>query len=207
MDFAPSNQIPLACYKNAFDDYHFNKALEVVEKFFWNDFCDNYLELVKDQFFNPGNYSQELIAETQAVLYKLGFELIQWYAPFLPYITENIYQELYRAEYKEFSLHQTTYSSEHDHYDYVHDVKIVELLLEAVQQVRKIKTDAAVSLKTDIKLLTIHGTQNNTNNFLPVEKILAGVARAQEIRYSTQEVEQEVSLIDNQGIYSMVIHV
>jgi valyl-tRNA synthetase len=192
-------------YKQAFDDYLFHKALEVVEKFFWNDFCDNYLELVKDQFFNPGNYSPELIAETQAVLYKVGFELIQWYAPFLPYITENIYQELYKDSVNVTSLHQTTYSSEHDHYDYPHEVKVVELLLQAVQQVRKIKTDAAVSLKTDIKLLTIHCSAEQQKQLATVEKILAGVARSQQIQYTTAELEQEVSLIDNQGIYSMVI--
>lgn len=191
-------------YKDAFDDYQFNKALEAVEKFFWHDFCDNYLELVKDQFFNPGNYTPELIAETQAVLYKIGFELIQWYAPFLPYITEAIYQDLYRAEYKTVSLHQTTYSSDHDHYDYVHEASIIELLLEAVQQVRKIKTDAAVSLKTDIKKLTIHCSLEQQNKLAPVEKILAGVARAQAIEYSQHEAPT-LSLIDHEAIYSMII--
>ena len=123
----------------------------------------------------------------------------------MPYITETIYQELYKENYKVTSLHQTTYSSEHDHYDYVHEVKVVELLLLAVQHVRKIKTDAAVSLKTDIKLLTIHCTAEQEKQLATVEKILAGVARAQEIRYTTVKLEQEVSLIDNQGIYSMVI--
>ncbi len=193
-----------AAYKNAFNEYHFNRALETIEKFFWQDFCDNYLELVKDQFFNPGTYSKKLIAETQAVLYKLGFELIQWYAPFLPYITETIYQELYKDTVTVTSLHQTMYSSERNYYDYPQDVKTVEMLLEAVQQVRKIKTDAAVSLKTDIKLLSIHCSVEKQQQLAPVENVLKGVARAHMLEYSQHEAPQ-LSLIDNQGIYSMVI--
>lgn len=35
-------------YKVHFEDYEFGLALDVVEKFFWHDFCDNYLELIKD---------------------------------------------------------------------------------------------------------------------------------------------------------------
>lgn len=193
-----------AAYKHAFDGYHFHKALEVTEKFFWHDFCDNYVELVKDQLFNPGNYTKALVAETQAVLYKIGFELVQWYAPFIPYLTEVIYQELYRTTYAIPSLHQTTYSSEHDHYDYPQEVKLVALLLAAVQQVRKIKTDAAVSLKTDIKSLTIHCSHEQQRQLEHVENILKGVARAHTIAYSRHEAPQ-LSLIDHEGIYSMVI--
>ena len=30
-----------------FNNYEINKALEVIENFFWNIFCDNYLEIIK----------------------------------------------------------------------------------------------------------------------------------------------------------------
>jgi valyl-tRNA synthetase len=94
-------------YTKAFDQYQFNKALEGVEAFFWNDFCDNYIELVKDQFFSPDRYNPELVAETRATLYHIGFKLLQWYAPFMPFITEAVYLALYRETVQSPSLHQT----------------------------------------------------------------------------------------------------
>jgi len=49
------------------------RHLKRLRSFFWADFCDNYLELIKDRLFNAQNYDQALIAETQFVLYEVGF--------------------------------------------------------------------------------------------------------------------------------------
>ena len=190
-------------YKDAFEDYHFHKALEVVESFFWNDWCDSYIELVKDQFFNPHNYSAQQIDETRAVLHQVGYELIQWYAPFLPYITDAIYQDLYRAEYKLASLHQTQYTSDAQQYNFPDAVACVKILLEAVSQVRKLKTDATLSLKTDIDTLTISCSDAIRQQLQPVEKVLAGVARSSKLVYTTDALTQE--LIKTDETYNAVI--
>lgn len=190
-------------YKKAFDNYQFNKALEVIERFFWHDWCDNYIELVKDQFFNPSNYTPELIQETQAVLQQIGFELIQWYAPYLPYMTEAIYQDLYKAQHGFESLHQTVYVSGKTAHNYPEARATVELLLKAVQQVRKLKTDATLSLKTDIAELTVACTAEIAQQLHTVEKILAGVARTPKIAYSTQALPAVITQAGDS--YTMVI--
>lgn len=190
-------------YQEAFEKYQFHKALEIIERFFWNDWCDNYLELVKDQFFNPACYTASQTNETRAVLHHIGYELIQWYAPFLPYITDAIYQDLYRAEYAKTSLHQTQYISEQQQFSFPDAVTTVALLLKAASQVRKLKTDANLSLKTDIETLTISCDNGTKEQLGLVEKILAGVARSKSMVYTNQTHEQKLTSTDDK--YSAVI--
>ncbi len=195
-------------YKKSFELYNFHKALEHIERFFWNDWCDNYLELIKDQFFNPDNYTVEQKDETRAILYQVGFELLQWYAPFLPYITDAIYQELYKGDHGKDSLHQTTYSS------FVHGddsraegfpqaAATVQTLLMVVQHLRKLKTDKALSLKTELHTLTISCSESIQKELVTVEKIIKGVARTQTIIYAHEPMESK--LVDNHTLYEATI--
>ena len=49
-------------YQSYLEKNEFSLALDSLEKFFWKDFCDNYLEIIKDQLFNPDPYTLELSA-------------------------------------------------------------------------------------------------------------------------------------------------
>ena len=81
-------------------------ALGVLEQFFWNDFCDNYIELIKNQLFNPQEYEEKTVAATRWTLYHVGLRLLQLYAPYLPHVTETIYQKLYKKHEHTASVHQ-----------------------------------------------------------------------------------------------------
>ena len=62
-------------YNAYLDENEFGLALDVVEKFFWNNFCDNYLELIKDQLFNPENYTEFELKATRWTLvsYRIAY--------------------------------------------------------------------------------------------------------------------------------------
>ena len=76
------------------DKYEYCEARAGVEVFFWNCYCDNYLELVKGRVYNQdvkGNESAlHCISYTFNVILKL-------FAPFIPFITEEIYNNLYNT--------------------------------------------------------------------------------------------------------------
>ena len=76
----------------AFERCEYNKAVRACEAFFWGDWCDNYLEIVKDRFrdgtrFAPG----EVEAARQTLLYG-NYTLLRLFAPILPFLTEELYQ-------------------------------------------------------------------------------------------------------------------
>lgn len=145
-------------YRGYFERYEFGLALTTIDTCFWHDFCDNYLELLKDQFFNPEKYSPDTIHETQCMLARYGLQILQLYAPFVPYVTEEIYQQLYESVLDEgISLHTTQFSRIQSQ---VHDSRAAEsiaLVLAIVAGMRRCKTEKQLSLRTDIALLTIIG--------------------------------------------------
>ncbi len=76
------------------DGFEYCEAREHLENFFWKDYCDNYLELVKSRAYN-----KEIEHHNSAInCLSYTFELIlKMFAPFIPFITEEIYNNLYSS--------------------------------------------------------------------------------------------------------------
>ena len=70
--------------KNHMDKYEFNVVGSELYNFIWNDFCDWYIELSK---FNQNK-------TTKSVLLKVLTDILKMLHPFMPYVTEEIYQML-----------------------------------------------------------------------------------------------------------------
>ena len=85
-----------------FKEYEYSKAKLDTEKFFWSDFCDNYLEIVKKRVYQ-GEGNSKLSA--QYTLYYSLLKILKLIAPIMPFITEEIYQEYFRKNEKEKSIH------------------------------------------------------------------------------------------------------
>jgi len=70
------------------DNYQFNEAANLLYGFFWHEFCDWYLELIKSEINSPHN---------QVVMYKILEKFLRTLHPFMPFITEEIWQKLPHA--------------------------------------------------------------------------------------------------------------
>ncbi|MBX9831385.1 valine--tRNA ligase [Candidatus Babeliales bacterium] len=175
-------------YKRAFEEYEYSQALDAVERFFWHDFCDNYLELIKDQLFNPANYDQEVIQGTQRTLYEVGFGILQLYAPFVPHITESIYQLMFKEQEQVVSLQITKLDYARFAGSYSVSAQVIEHVLSIVAQVRRLKSEQQVSLKTSLQGLTICSKDQDLLNSLHKQAtLLKGITKAEEISFVVQE--------------------
>ena len=99
----------LPVVERGFDTYDFAIAREALDQFFWTEFCDDYVELVKDRFWTEASYTDEQRASARTTLSETLRTLLALYAPFLPFVTEELYQYMYAAHEGAVSLHVTSW--------------------------------------------------------------------------------------------------
>ncbi|WP_078399948.1 valine--tRNA ligase [Ehrlichia ruminantium] len=159
----------------SFDIFEYCVALDYIESFFWKDFCDNYLELVKKRAYGESVTNKENLSAVNTLSFVL-MALLKMLAPFMPYITEEIYSTLYNNG----SIH------DHDNWPVVNtslcnemDEQLGEDFIEILNQVRKIKANAQLSVKCKIYKLII----NSENYDFPIswENDLKAVCNAEHI--------------------------
>ena len=160
------------------DKYEVGLARETLERFFWNDFCDNYLELVKDRLYNPDRRGLAQRLSAQSTLYQVLKELLKMFAIFLPHITEEIY--IKGMAPKDISLHLT-------HWGEFEDLPVTEFpgqdFFEILSEIRKGKSTQGLSLATAVKKLTITGADSLLKNIAPAKDDLAAASKAEAIEF------------------------
>ena len=188
---SPLNEWILHSFSNTFrsaiaefETYDYTKALEVTEKFFWHSFCDNYLELIKDQLFNPEKYEASEIEGTRFVLYEVGFGLLQLFSPIIPHITETLYQMFYKDAEGSISIHTKIIDLKRYEYNFEESASLFNLVVDVVGQVRRLKSENALSLKAEVSMLEIYSTeQSSLNKVKSQEAVIAGITQAKTISY------------------------
>lgn len=136
-------------YIKYLDNYEIGLALNILEKFFWN-FCDNYIEIVKHRLYRPEEFGEKARYSGQKTVNILLYKLLQDFSIFFPFITEEIYQDIYH-DMK--SIHITEIKP----LNYSFDAEVLNgnLMCEIISAVRGEKSNSNLSLKTIVKELDI----------------------------------------------------
>ncbi|WP_456405817.1 valine--tRNA ligase [Caldithrix abyssi] len=80
------------------ENFRVNDALNAIYHFFWDEYCDWYLEMIKRRLYQSNNEIERKTAlSVAAYIMKSSMELLH---PFIPFITEEIWQNL-RSEEEE----------------------------------------------------------------------------------------------------------
>jgi len=130
----------------AFEKYEYSKVKMDVEKFFWKEFADNYLEIVKGRVYNGTGDSRK---SAQYVLYFSLLSIIKMMAPFTCFISEEIYQNYYKNIEKDISIHLSSWP---ETIGVEGREDIFNKVVEVLEKVRFAKSDAKVSMKTGVVL-------------------------------------------------------
>lgn len=154
-----------------FDKFEYAKARTVIEEFFWNDFCDNYLEIAKVRSYGASGLKYENIElneqqkqqiqneQISAILtLKLALNnLLKLFAPFMPHICEELYSNLYQDEFNaKKSVNARGNWPNHKRLIFdKNNVTIGEEVKKIIAEVRKYKSDNNLSMKSEITQLDI----------------------------------------------------
>ena len=146
-------------YDRHFSSFEYSKARKAVDSLFWNDFCDNYLEFIKPRLRSPDD-NQPKQAAIATLRYCL-LAIVKMYAPFVPFVTEEIYQQLFTTPSGSSSIHGTSLPVVEDWLEQIQSKEIFGLTLEIVGKIRKYRSDRAMSFKMPIESVSIKTTKGD----------------------------------------------
>ena len=153
----------------AFEGYDYARALQRTEAFFWR-FCDNHLELVKGRA-----YRSDAAATSARVAMRLALSvLLRLFAPFLPYVTEEVWSwcrdgsgDEALAGFEASSVHVAPWpeaallralAGDEPGADGVPSPLAVAA--EVLGRIRKAKSDAKVSMRAEVSSVTVTDTSD-----------------------------------------------
>lgn len=87
--------IVLKDYTAYFEKFEYHHALGLFYRFFWDDFCANYLEYIKHRIYGSDVQARR---NAQCVLRSVVWRSLHMLAPFAPHISEEVFQELFPRE-------------------------------------------------------------------------------------------------------------
>ena len=116
--------------KNSMEKYNFNLVGNELYKFIWEDFCDTYIEYSKVSVNNIGTKSTLIVTLTS---------IIKMLHPFMPYVTDEIYDSLPIKESENILL--SSYPKYNDKYIFKEEEKEIDALIEVIASIRNSKAE------------------------------------------------------------------
>ena len=134
------------------DQYLFSRARTQLDNFFWNTFCDNYLEIIKG--YGNTSTGPALLEETVSVSYHVFLDILRMYAPIMPFVTDEIY-----LSYPEHgrSIHVDFWPSFSDEFNFLEAEEKMDYIIEVIGKIRNLKTGNKMSMNTPLDRVLITG--------------------------------------------------
>ncbi|MGI5842802.1 MAG: valine--tRNA ligase [Candidatus Xenobium sp.] len=166
----------------AFERFEYALALQAIEGDFW-EFCDDYVELVKRRSYEVEDTPARRSA--MATLHLALRTMLRLFAPFLPYITEEVWSWRMAGEGRERSVHTSPWPT-------VEELAVPEpeqgevyaCGVEVLRKIRQAKTVAQKKLRWPVEELVVRGAASDLAALEPVlaDVLLAGTAEGAKVQ-------------------------
>ena len=209
------NKVILEVTKNM-DKYEFNNVASTLYNFIWDDFCDTYIEFSK---FNIESNT------TKSTLYYIILNILKMLHPFMPYVTDEIYDKLPFKDSSNIMI--SNYPESNNELIFENEEELVNHIIDFIKTFRNIKqennigSDYKIKLETKlddliIKMLKLdsHITEDNleitkyhvTNNYYSLDIYYEKVLTEEDIKLKEKQIEtlknnilRREKLLNNEG--------
>ena len=168
---------------DAMESYRFNEAAQAIDSFFWNDYCDWYIEASKPRMLGGSDDEKDLAVSVLMDILEKAMRLMH---PFLSFVTEEIYQKLpnhngdvIAAEYPHWS--EDACDAEAD--------GLVGMMQEASRAIRAARANLQIAPEKKLKVV-IRLPEGKEAAFLAEERdLLKAFINASEVVIDTASTE------------------
>ncbi|MDX2113670.1 MAG: valine--tRNA ligase [Alphaproteobacteria bacterium] len=186
-----------------FERFEYSDARVAIEDFFWNDFCDNYLELVKARSYGevPGNQQSAL-----CTLYHCLNALLKLFAPFVPHVTEEIYSHLFADDYAKYgSVHARGQWPQAADFplDEKHELAGMAAV-DILNVVRKAKSEASVSIKNPVDKIEVF-VSDAAVGWPAVESVAQDLKLAANASLLTESKDERLPFTSEKGWFKLSV--
>jgi valyl-tRNA synthetase len=164
------------------EKYRLSEVVSVLYKLVWDDFCAWYLELVKPEFGRP--IDPKTLADTLDVFENLMALL----HPIMPFITEEVWQQLKQRKDDEFLMQSTLPEWDAPNHALLKDF---EVLQELVTQVRNLRQSKSMSPKESLPLIKKINKHWNSK----LEPAIKKLANISDISDFTEKPDHSISMV------------
>ncbi|MBC7107686.1 MAG: valine--tRNA ligase [Methanomassiliicoccales archaeon] len=164
------------------ENYSFDKAMREIEQFAWHEFADHYIEMVKYRVWKEDDEGAKY------TLYTVCLGIMKMFAPFLPHVTEEVYQTTFRQFEGDISIHVSMWP-EPILVDEVSEEK-GEFAKEIISAIRSWKAENGIPLNETLRLVEIIG--ENAKNLKGCERDIMETVRAIELKVEKEAKVEEI---------------
>jgi len=173
----------------AFKEYEYCDARVAIEDFFWNDLCDNYLEIIKGRSYDEKPENAKSRQSAIITIHHVLKTLFKLFAPFVPHICDELNEGIFGGESVNSrgawpKIEEHFYSESAD--------KDGKNALEVLALVRKFKSEKGISIKTPLEHVYYVGCELNDS----VANDIKNASNAASIK-SVANLDGEITTLEN----------
>ena len=167
--------------KDNLDKYELGVPLQKLYDFIWSDFCDWYIEIVKTRLYdketNPFSYSVAVWTLNHVLV-----QVIKMLHPYMPFITEEIYQNLHTNKN---SIMKDMYPC--DNYNFEKETEIIELFLNMIRNIRNERLNSGINGSKKVNAQVYLKNENDKKLFKLCEDYIKRLGYIENIEYIDTE--------------------
>ena len=133
--------------RNAIEGYKFNEAAQAAYDFFWNDFCDWYVEASKLSLYSGSDEEKDRIV---SILMDVLAQSMKMMHPMLSFITEEIWSKLPNTENKVINSMFPEYLESRK---YPNEAKMMAAMQDLVRGVRNMRAELGIGAERKLRMV------------------------------------------------------
>ncbi len=175
------------------EKYELGIALDKVQSFIWEQFCDWYIEMVKPRLYAQNDETKAAALWTLHEVLNKALKLLH---PFMPFITEEIYCTLNPDEE---SIMIADYPTFEEAMNFAREAEETDIIQSAVKAIRNVRTSMNVPPSKKANVYVVSEDENIRTVFEEGRVFFATLARAEEVIIQTDK-----SGIDEKAVSALI---